>query len=100
MGPDVHEPSRALMVCATLVVLVNVIAVPALTRTRAGETAHGFDQGSSRFALRMLFTVSVPSVIVVTSSIRPSQSSTIGIGGGDVRAGMVPPSLKAHTWWF
>jgi hypothetical protein len=83
--PDVHEPSRALIVCAIVVLLAKVTAVPALTRTRAGEIAHGFDHGSWRLALRMLFTVSVPSVIVVTSSIRPSQSSTTGSAGGGVR---------------
>ena len=86
MVPVVHDPSRARSVCGVLVPLVNVTVVPALIRPRAGEIAHGFDQASSRFALRMLLTVSVPSLIVVTSSMRPSQLSAIGCAGGAGRS--------------
>src|SRR6185436_20612405 len=100
MVPDVHEPSRALIVCATCVVFVKVTAAPALARPLGGEMAQGFDHASSRFALRMLFTFSMPSLMVVTSSTRPSQSSVTGSGGGAGRWGMVPPSVNAHTWRF
>src|SRR6185503_4848435 len=98
--PDVHEPSRARSVCASCVVLVNVTEAPAVVRPRVGVIAHGFDQASSRLALRMLLTFSTPSLMVVVSSMRPSQSSVTGIGIGAGRAGMVPPSANAQTWRF
>src|SRR5262245_26916557 len=98
--PEVHEPSRALIVCATFEVLVNVTATPAFVRLLAGEIDHGFDHASSRFALRMLLTFSTPSLIAETSSMRPSHSSVIGSGAGAGRSAIVPPSLNAHTWRF
>ena len=69
---------------------------PALTQALAGETAQGFDQASSRFAFRMLLTVSVPK----RSSLRPRSGRPSHRRQAAAAVACAEPclGLNAHTW--
>src|SRR5580765_1320034 len=100
IGPVVHEPSRAAIVCAVFPVLTNVTDAPGATLARAGLNVYSSWRSTRRLAVRIVCTTVVVNSIFSVSTMRPSQGCTVNGAGGAGRGGTAPPSLNAHTILF